>query len=493
MAIIDVIKYDDPFVGGLGSKQASNDVLVYKYPREDFNSGSQLIVHEFQEAIFFRDGKALDRFGAGKYTLDTESLPGMKGFFKLVAHGESQFHAEVYFVNLITLFNVKWGTDTRIRMFDPATGIHIEIGAYGEFNIKVVDGLKVLLKVVGFNNSFNRDEILSYGSAASTSGKFKALLMTKVKSFLPKAIKENNINVLEIDEHLDELSEYVKEQLNEGFESYGFAVPNFFITYIDLGDELNAVKTLHKRKFEEVQKAKVDESIAIAETSKEHAIAEKNLVKAQGEAEVQKTRFYAEAEQARAAGLAEADVIKAKGEAEAQSIRAQELAHAEGLRAQGGNYQAETTRKVGEAFASNEGGGAGGSGVVPAISGVVQAGVGIGAAVAVGKATAGVVSGTLNDLANPSESNKSQPAVAGWTCPKCGAVNTGKFCQECGEKKPVEQNSWVCPKCGAVNTGKFCSECGEKKPAMSEEWTCPKCGAVNTGKFCQECGTKKED
>lgn len=58
MAVIDVIKYED-----------NNDVLVYKHPTEDFNAGSQLIVHESQEAIFFRDGKAMDHFGAGKYTL----------------------------------------------------------------------------------------------------------------------------------------------------------------------------------------------------------------------------------------------------------------------------------------------------------------------------------------------------------------------------------------------------------------------------------------
>jgi len=81
-----------------------------------------------------------------------------------------------------------------------------------------------------------------------------------------------------------------------------------------------------------------------------------------------------------------------------------------------------------------------------------------------------------------------EKAANTWTC-KCGAKNTGKFCMECGEKKPepVVAGSWTC-KCGAVNTGKFCMECGEKKP--EEGWTC-KCGAVNKGKFCVECGAKK--
>lgn len=70
-----------------------------------------------------------------------------------------------------------------------------------------------------------------------------------------------------------------------------------------------------------------------------------------------------------------------------------------------------------------------------------------------------------------------------WTC-SCGAVNTGKFCTECGKPKPM-QESWTCS-CGTVNTGKFCTECGRPRPAAGS-WTCS-CGTVNTGKFCTECG-----
>lgn len=73
-------------------------------------------------------------------------------------------------------------------------------------------------------------------------------------------------------------------------------------------------------------------------------------------------------------------------------------------------------------------------------------------------------------------------AGAGWTC-ECGAVNTGKFCSECGKPQP-QPAGWTC-ECGAVNTGKFCSECG--KPAPSADWTC-ECGTVNSGKFCSNCG-----
>ena len=85
------------------------------------------------------------------------------------------------------------------------------------------------------------------------------------------------------------------------------------------------------------------------------------------------------------------------------------------------------------------------------------------------------------------------PAANAWVC-ACGTTATGKFCPECGAKKPEPKpaaEGWKCPQCGAAVTGKFCPECGTKKPeAQPEGWTCS-CGAVNKGKFCAECGKPK--
>ena len=83
------------------------------------------------------------------------------------------------------------------------------------------------------------------------------------------------------------------------------------------------------------------------------------------------------------------------------------------------------------------------------------------------------------------------PAAEGWKCPTCGAMATGKFCTECGAKKP--EDGWTCPSCGKVNKGKFCAECGAKKPAGEPLYKCDKCGwepedPKHPPKFCPECG-----
>ena len=84
---------------------------------------------------------------------------------------------------------------------------------------------------------------------------------------------------------------------------------------------------------------------------------------------------------------------------------------------------------------------------------------------------------------------------SGWTC-SCGAVNTGRFCAECGAPRP-EQSSWTCS-CGAVNTGKFCAECGKPRPAAAPVYRCNKCGwqpedPHRPPKFCPECGDIFDD
>ena len=119
--------------------EGDNETFIWKHPIEDFNLGSQLIVHESQEAVFFKDGQALDLFGAGRYTLETQQLPILESVYHLPTDTSGTFHSEVYFINLATQMGIKWGTDSKVRLFDPASGMHIEIGACGEFNIHVIE------------------------------------------------------------------------------------------------------------------------------------------------------------------------------------------------------------------------------------------------------------------------------------------------------------------------------------------------------------------
>ncbi len=389
--VIDVIKYE-----------GDNRTFIWKHPCEDFNTGSQLIVHESQEAVFFRDGKALESFGAGRHTLETQNMPRLKDHFNAIAGGKSVFHAEVYFINLTTQLGVKWGTDSKIRMFDPISGLHLELGACGKFNIKVIDGRKLLLKVVGATSGFTQDNV--FGTTSSATNYFRGMIVAKVKSNLARAIRENDINVLEVDEHTDELADILKNEINKVLDDYGMYVPEFFITNVLTPDDdpnYARLKEQHAERYLRVQQQRIKEAEAVAATKRAEAEAQLKLAVAKGDA-------YAEAEAKKILAGAEAEEIRLKG-----------FAEAEVLRAKGGDYQSETARIVGKAAAENESSGSGGS----IASGIVQTGVGLGVGVSVAKE----VAATIKDTVSPS---------ATWDCPACGQKNlSGNFCPNCGRKR----------------------------------------------------------
>lgn len=443
--------------------EGDNETLVWKHPIEDFNLGSQLIVHESQEAIFFKDGQALDLFGAGRYTLETQQLPLLEKLYKLPTDTEGTFHSEVYYINLTTQMGIKWGTDSKVRLFDPASGLHVELGASGEFNIKVINSRKLLMKVVGTTDGLSQAQLLDGGK-----GIFRSLVMTQVKSFLAQTIKENSISVLEIDEKLMELSEALRVRINETLEEYGLTMPEFYVGRIVTPDDdpnFRKMKEQYAAQYlivrEEEIKKKEAEAAAERKAVEAQTAARMKIIGAQGEAEA----------------------LKIQKQAEAEAYRMQAEAEAMEMKMKGYTYQQETAREVGlEAMKNGITGGEGGGNMLGDIAGL---GVTLGAMGSVVNMTKDAMSPVIDSLKPDTEA----PISNGWTC-SCGKTGiTSNFCPECGSSKPT---TWDCT-CGKTGiTSKFCPECGAKRPEK-ETWDCTNCGAKDvSGRFCPECGTKRE-
>lgn len=455
--------------------EGDNETLVWKHPIEDFNFGSQLIVHESQEAIFFRDGQALDLFGAGRYTLQTQQLPLLEKIYKLPTDTEGTFHSEVYFVNLATQMGIKWGTDSKVRLFDPASGLHIEIGASGEFNIRVTDSRKLLLKVVGTTGGLGQEQLLGIGNG---KGFFRSMVMTQVKSYLAQTIKENAINILEIDEHLMALSGALRERINAALDEYGLTMPEFYVSRIVTPDDDPNFRRM-KEQYAEQYLLVRQENIRKAEAE---AAADRKAVEAQTAARMKIIGAQGEAE-----------ALKIQKQAEAEAYRMQAEAEAAEMRMKGYTYQQETSRQVGlEAMKNGLGGGANAAGALGDLAGL---GVSLGAM--------GSVIGMTKDALNPMTQDATQMGAAvgaavagGWDCPVCGHKNiTTNFCPDCGGKKPEAKIGWDCAQCGTKNIqSKFCPNCGAKKPEEPTGWTCPECGAKDIqSRFCPNCGARKPE
>lgn len=440
--------------------EGAQDVLVWKHPIEDFLYGSQLIVHESQEAIFFRDGQALDSFGPGRHTLETQRLPLVgRVAAPNVTQGE-MFHAEVYFVNLATVLGLKWGTDSKVRLFDPISGLHVELGASGEFNVHVTDARELLLKVIGTGRDLRTEELL--GNIGNGKTFFRALVMAQVKSGLARCIRESAINILEIDEHLTDLSETLRVDINRELNKFGLEMSEFVVSRVLLPEDDPNYQRLRQQHADLYLKVR-DEQIR------------------KREAEAKAERMFVEAE-----AKARIRAIEAGGEAEA--FRRMAAAEAEKMRMQGYTYQQETQRQVGlEAMKHGLAGGAeGGGGGASAIGEIASLGMALGMMGPVAQAAQQAIAPISTSLPG----GPAQPPPAGWDCPKCGAkVQTGRFCAECGAARPAPA-TWDCA-CGKTRlTSKFCPECGAERPAPAT-WDCA-CGKKGlTEKFCPECGAKR--
>ena len=463
MKIADIIKYE-----------GDNSTFIWKHPCEDFNSMTQLIVHESQEAIFFMNGEALDSFGAGRHTLETQNIPKLGKLINKSTGGDTPFHCEVYFINKTVQMAVKWGTDSKVRFLVPNLGIPLEIGACGEMNLAVADSRKLLLKLVGTMHGIAWGEN-GVGFTKSIQNAFRPLISTAVKAHLSNAIKSNNIDILEIDESLEKLSEIMRQSIIGGFEEYGLTIPQFYITNISLPENdpnFKRMKELHTISFQ-TRMIQADALVRSAQAGAEAEVTaarrkiemERQLTEtevAKREAERELIKAQADAQAAKMAGFAEEEIRAAKGYNQKDVLQAEvQKAYAEGL----GNMTIS-----------------GGGGVAGDM-------IGLG----VGMAAAGAVAPQMSEMFKGFAPNTTAEAPAPEAkCAKCGAAlpKNAKFCLECGEKvaPAVPADMIVCPECGnTVSKGKFCPECGYKFITV-----CPKCGkdVVPGAKFCLECGEK---
>ena len=383
--IADIIKYE-----------GDNSTFIWKHPCEDFNSLTQLIVHESQEAIFFMNGQALDLFGPGRYTLETQNIPLIGKALNRLTGDKSPFHCEVYFINKTEQMAIKWGTDSKVQYIEPTYGFPISIGASGEMSLRAENSRKLLLKLVGTESILDQHKLYGF---------FRAFLMTRVKTYIAQFMKLNAINIFEIDENLTLFSDSIKKLLINDFAEYGVALEQFFVTTIAKPDgdrQYEKFKELYFRQYADIAEAKLRQQVGVIDAQTE---AQKVIIDSQAQA----------------------------------TKRAQE----------GYTYAQERGFDVAEKVASNE-----------AVGQMTNLGIGIGTMAGVGGVVGGVVGGAVGDALNSSATVTPKEANGGFCdncgaklasdaafCDECGAaIAAGEFCSECGYK--FERPGKFCPRCG---------------------------------------------
>lgn len=205
---------------------SSNRSLVHRVPPEGtaaIRYGAQLIVQQQQEAVFYRDGKAMDVFAAGRYTLTTQNIPLITSILT-IPWEKSPFQACVYFVGKQDFIDQKWGTRQPITLRDKDFGL-VRIRSFGKFSYRVKDSTLLINRLVGTQGRYTTDQVTSY---------MKDMIVSRLKDLLASS----NMGVLDLQTMYDELSAGVRAKVAEDFAKYGLELVDFFINSLNLPEKV---------------------------------------------------------------------------------------------------------------------------------------------------------------------------------------------------------------------------------------------------------------
>ena len=255
--------------------EGDNSVLVWKHPTEDYDAATKIVVREAQEAVLVVDGIIKGVYGAGAHIINPKEWVNSDSTTK-----DYPIHSQIFFVNLVEQMAIPWGTSSKVQYLEPQYGFPVSIGASGQLSVGVSDSKRLIQKLVGTSNGFEKYQLKDV---------FNAFLMTQVKVYLAQEIKAESISIFEIDERLEDLSKALKDKLKDDFKEYGLLLSKFFITTIAKPEKdpvYQRFRDIYFRKYADIEDAKIRQEVGIIDQETEsqkmeieaHALAKKREI-----------------------------------------------------------------------------------------------------------------------------------------------------------------------------------------------------------------------
>ncbi|MFC2036923.1 SPFH domain-containing protein [Chloroflexota bacterium] len=194
-----------------------------EYGAGDFRFGSQVIVREYQQAVFFRDGKAYDTFGAGRHTITTANAPFLTDLIGQVTGGRTPFTAEVYFVSMREFLDLKWGTAEPIPLRDTDLGL-VRLRAFGTFSMQVEDPSLFVNKIVGAQGMYQTPQVTRF---------LRGIVIARMTDLLGELGK----GLFDLPSLYDEIGAGVKAKAQDDFANVGIQLRTLYINSISPTEE----------------------------------------------------------------------------------------------------------------------------------------------------------------------------------------------------------------------------------------------------------------
>jgi excisionase family DNA binding protein len=240
--IFDVVEYPNEM----------RDEIVHRFPEVgagDFRIGSQVIVRESQSAVFFRDGNALDVFGAGRHTIATYNVPLLINLIGKAFNERTPFPAEVYFVSMREFADKKWGTPQPIIVRNPNMGLGVALlQGFGAYSFQVEDVQQFVTQIVGTQGIYRTTEI---------EGRLRSMLLSKLSDLLGETAATQSVP--ELIGLTEELGAGVRAKAQDDFSALGLTLKSFYIENLKpsskSAEELRAMGMLDMQTYTQLQAA----------------------------------------------------------------------------------------------------------------------------------------------------------------------------------------------------------------------------------------------
>jgi len=240
--IFDVVEYPSEMA----------DELVHRFPERgvaDLRIGSQVIVRESQQAVFFRDGKALDTFGPGRHTIVTANIPKVIDLIGKVFNDRTPFTAEVYYVSMKEFADKKWGTPQPIIVRNPGMGLGVALlQGFGSYSFQISDPQQFVTQIVGAQGIYRTTDI---------ENRLRTMLLSKLQDLLGETAAKNS--VLELIGLTEELGAGVRAKAQDDFSAIGLTLKSFYIANLKpsekSAEELRAMGMLDMNVYTQLQAA----------------------------------------------------------------------------------------------------------------------------------------------------------------------------------------------------------------------------------------------
>jgi excisionase family DNA binding protein len=228
------------------------DELVHRFPEKgiaDLRIGSQVIVRESQKAVFYRDGKALDVFGAGRHTIATANIPLLVDLIGKVFNNRTPFTAEVYYVSMKELADRKWGTPQPIIVRNPGMGLGVALlQGFGTYSYQINDPQQFVTQLVGAQGVYKTSDI---------ENRLRTMLLSKLQDLLGETTAKRS--VVELIALTEELGTGVRAKAQDDFSALGLTLKSFYIGNLKpsekSAEELRAMGMLDIATYTQLQAA----------------------------------------------------------------------------------------------------------------------------------------------------------------------------------------------------------------------------------------------